>query len=201
MSAISQAQTSVLSPAGEYYLKGVMETGSGFKLNEDHTFQFFFIYGALDRMGEGTWKMEGDSIIFNSRTKPAHDFALASSKQSSEDSITIHIPGSQQISQYLYCIIKGDGKQQEGVFGADEKVSFAAQPVESIELLFEFCPEKKSVFTNLDKAHNFFGFRFEPWFMEFFFDNFKLKLEKDSLNGAHPLLQGDSFVYKKAGQR
>ena len=39
--------------AGEYYLQGVMETASGFKLNEDSTFQFFFMYGAMDRVGEG----------------------------------------------------------------------------------------------------------------------------------------------------
>ena len=37
-----QAQTKTDSPAGEYYLRGVMETAAGFKLNEDHTFNFFF---------------------------------------------------------------------------------------------------------------------------------------------------------------
>jgi hypothetical protein len=31
------------SPVGEYYLRGVMETACGFKLNEDSTFQFFFL--------------------------------------------------------------------------------------------------------------------------------------------------------------
>ena len=38
---------------GEYYLQGVIETASGFKLNDDSTFEFFFSYGALDRYGSG----------------------------------------------------------------------------------------------------------------------------------------------------
>ncbi len=41
---------------GIYYLENVMETASGFKLNEDNTFEFFFSQGALDRTGSGTWQ-------------------------------------------------------------------------------------------------------------------------------------------------
>ena len=39
------------SLAGEYYLKAVMETASGFNPHSDSTFEFFFSYGALDRYG------------------------------------------------------------------------------------------------------------------------------------------------------
>ncbi|RYF91726.1 MAG: hypothetical protein EOO00_07975 [Chitinophagaceae bacterium] len=67
--------------AGEYYLQNVMETGSGFKLNADSTFQFFFSQGALDRMAEGTWTSDGDSVIMQTRKRPLHDYALRSSKK------------------------------------------------------------------------------------------------------------------------
>lgn len=43
--------------AGEYYLRGVMETGLGFKLGADSTFHLFFSYGGLDRESKGTWKV------------------------------------------------------------------------------------------------------------------------------------------------
>ena len=62
-----QAQT---KPVGEYQLRGVREMASGFKLNEDSTFQFYFSYGALDRFGEGRWTMKGNSLILNSRQSP-----------------------------------------------------------------------------------------------------------------------------------
>jgi hypothetical protein len=60
--------------AGEYYLKGVMEVGSGFRFLEDHTFDFFFSYGALDRMGKGTWKLVEDKIVLNSESWPGERF-------------------------------------------------------------------------------------------------------------------------------
>jgi hypothetical protein len=197
----TQTQTPVSSPVGEYYLRGVMETGSGFKLNEDSTFQFFFTYGALDRPAEGTWSVADKTVVFNTRKKPLHDYALVSSSQTKSDSITISLPGSRDISRYMHCIIKGGAQEQQGNFGAEETVSFKAQPVESIELLFEFCPEKTSVFKIDTKGHNYFEFRFEPWMMELFFENFKLKVSEEGLTGAHPILEGDKYVYRKAGKR
>lgn len=203
MTTISQTQTPqrVFSPVGEYYLQGVMETGSGFKLNEDSTFQFFFTYGALDRTSEGTWSMAGDTIVLNTRKKPLHDYELVHSLQTGSDSITVRLPGCRDIGRYLHCIIKGGGQEQQASFGPEETAHFKRQPVESIELLFEFCPEKTSVFTIDASDHTDFEFHFEPWMMELFFENFKLKASDDHLSGAHPLLNGDQFVYRKAGKK
>ena len=64
------AQTNSRDYTGEYYLRGVMETASGFKLNPDSSFQFFFSYGALDRMGSGKWTVRGNELILNSRPRP-----------------------------------------------------------------------------------------------------------------------------------
>jgi hypothetical protein len=50
------------SLAGEYYLQGVMETGSGLLLREDGTFEWFFTYGALDLGARGKWSRAGDGI-------------------------------------------------------------------------------------------------------------------------------------------
>jgi hypothetical protein len=48
--------------AGEYYLQGVMETGSGLLLREDGTFEWFFTYGALDLGARGKWSREGEGV-------------------------------------------------------------------------------------------------------------------------------------------
>jgi len=52
---------------GIYNLQGVMETASGFKLNADSTFEFYFSYGALDRYGKGKWQITNDKLILNGR--------------------------------------------------------------------------------------------------------------------------------------
>jgi hypothetical protein len=192
---LSQAQ----AIPGEYYLQNVMETGSGFRLNADSSFQFFFSYGALDRTAEGNWTREGDSVIFQTRKRPLHDYALRNSKKTKDEFITVHLKGSASMGPYLHCTIKGDGKKQEGTFRGDESALFKPQPVSSIELTFEFCPEKTSVFYIGASDHNYFEFEFEPWMMELFFERFTLKRTSEGFTGKHPLLNGEEFVYRKSG--
>ncbi len=58
------AQTPSQSVAGEYYLSGVMETASGFRINPDSALsEFFFSQGALDRQGKGRYRTEGSRLI------------------------------------------------------------------------------------------------------------------------------------------
>ena len=56
----AHAQATTL--AGDYHLGGVMETGSGLRLREDGTFEWFFTYGALDLAARGKWTRAGDGI-------------------------------------------------------------------------------------------------------------------------------------------
>src|SRR6476620_8502486 len=71
------AQTNNIT--GVYNLRCVMEMASGFKLNNDSSFEFYFSYGALDRYGSGKWSMNNDNIVFTSKPSPGKDFKLAGS--------------------------------------------------------------------------------------------------------------------------
>lgn len=188
----------IASPAGEYYLRGVMETACGFKLADDSTFQFFFSYGALDRFGEGRWSVQGSTVVFNSKPKPATDFTLVKSGAGTADKIDIRLKeANEMLARHTYCKIHGDGKTQEGVMNKDGFVQFKTQPVETIELVFEFCPEKKSIITIEAKDHHSFEFKPEPSLMEVFFQNFRLTLTKDGFTGGHPLSDEKTFRYEK----
>lgn len=184
--------------AGEYYLRGVMETASGFKLNPDSTFQFFFSYGALDRNGEGTWTVKDNHIVLNSKPHPGKDFVLVSSKKANDDSLVIKIiePNTFFLS-HVYCLLTSGDKQSEQLSNKQGLVSFPKQAVNTIMLAFEFCPERKSLFQVSDPTHNYFEFRFEPWILEVFFADFKLEIDKDELKGLHPLLTGPSYHFIK----
>ena len=59
------AQAPQAALAGEYHLDGVMETGSGLRLRDDGSFEWFFTYGALDLGARGTWKREGDTVVLH----------------------------------------------------------------------------------------------------------------------------------------
>ena len=195
-----EAQTKTPSVAGAYYLQGVMETASGFKLNPDHSFEFFFSYGALDRSGEGQWKQEKNEIIFSSlKNKPA-DYTLLQSKKQNGTGTTISISGGNEyLQKKIHAIIKsGDEEEQAGVNEAGIIVAKTTS-ADSIILLFEWCPEKRFVFKVPDTTHNHFEFRLEPSLMDVLFEDFRLQLNDNGLTGPHPMDKTKSFQYKRSG--
>lgn len=184
---------------GEYYLRGVMETASGFKLNADSTFEFFFSYGALDRYGSGRWKQVDGNIILNSRPQPPKDFALIKSQKVAGDYIQIRIVDSNEIIlRYVDAIVKHDNSSIEESTNNEGVITIQKQSLDSIGLLFRLCPDRFSHFAVTDKTHNYFEFRFEPWIAEVFFKDLKLKVEDNNkLSGRHPLLTGESYSFVK----
>jgi len=194
-----QAQTTITSPAGEYYLRGVMETASGFKLNEDHTFEFFFSYGALDRGGAGSWEQLGDSIVFNSKAGPSRDYTLVESARKEQKGMTIRITGGNDyINQYVHAIVRSGSREQQGKANQDGLMELPGESADTIELIFELCPDKSSLFHITYKAHNYFEFRLEPSISDVIFTNFKIGLMEGEMKGPHPLAEGETFVYEKA---
>jgi hypothetical protein len=99
--------------------------------------------------------------------------------------------------RHFYCKITGGGKVQEGMTNEEGLISFKPQTIDTLELAFEFCPEKKSVFSFHDKIHNNFTFSIEPWLMEVFFQNFYLHVTGNGMEGPHPLSDKTSSRYEK----
>lgn len=58
---------------GSYYLQGVMEVGSAFRLQPDGKFQFMLTYGAVDREASGTWEKTDTGVTLTSISKPSEE--------------------------------------------------------------------------------------------------------------------------------
>lgn len=189
------AQNSI---TGEYYIKNVRETASGFQLNDDSTFRFFYSSGALDRTGSGKWKLEGNRIIFNSNQKHKSDFRLLRSSKKAGDSVTIMIVDKNEIlTHYVYAGLK-TGKIQPKLQELPKGViRFPRQAFDAIVLAFEFTPERTSEIAISDRLHNYFEIGFEDWLMEVFFSDFSLVLDGKLLKGGHPMMRSGNYVYEK----
>jgi hypothetical protein len=184
--------------AGEYYLEGVMETASGFKINADSGFQFFFSYGALDRIGKGKWKMLNDStIILNSDKRPPFDFKLEKQTSTAEKSITIQIDNNNRnILRYVEGFIKSGSTEKPFEMNAGGIAKLENQEIDSIGLIFTLCPDRYSVLP-VARGNNYFVFQFEPWIAEVFFEDFILTYSDSTFIGKHPLLKGNNYTYRR----
>src|SRR5690348_11474906 len=149
-----QAQTI----SGEYYLQGVMETASGFKLDKDSTFQFFFSYGALDRFGSGKWKMNDNKIILNSKPYPGKDFKLTHTSKNKDNFITVKIEDSNpDVYNWVHCLV--ETKKGDTVIDANkEGIIELPSTTDSIHLISEFASERISSFAVDRSKYNYFTF-------------------------------------------
>lgn len=195
MSAVTLAQSAV---PGEYYLRGVMEVGSGFLFKPDSTFQFFFSYGALDREGSGTWTLKGNEVVLNSRPRPLHDFALVNSYKNGNGKITIRIVDNNPLLvRYVFGRMVFADSTIEAMANDSGEIVFPEKPVKSLTLVFRFCPEKESVFP-LKPGPDHYEFRFEPWLAEYFFRDHHFNIGDGRLQGKHPLLDDKEYIFEKA---
>ncbi|CAG4997929.1 hypothetical protein DYBT9275_01884 [Dyadobacter sp. CECT 9275] len=185
------------SLAGEYYLQGVMETATAILLKPDSTFEYFYSYGAVDRQGQGLWKVIDNQLILNSRRKPKTDYAMRT-KVVPGDFITIKIIcGNPQILSLFDVTLYTDEGEKYGSTNSEGMLKMKRSKVNSIDLFFTLCPERYSSFP-INSADNYFEFKVEPWFAEIFLDNVKLTITDTGLTGEHPLLKGSDFSFIKA---
>ncbi|MBK9731892.1 MAG: hypothetical protein IPO83_11510 [Chitinophagaceae bacterium] len=196
----TQAQLKDKEIAGEYYLKGVMEVGSGFQLSEDHTFEFFFSYGAMDRSGKGTWKSEGNNIIFNSEPWPGSDFKLEKKDHRKQTGVVIQVKDKNtMILGYVGCIVSGAGNVQELQSDNDGTIVFESQTIDTISLYHQFYSDVLSVFPVKESTDNYFEFTFLPHLGTVFFNNFILTIDQQGFSGGNPLLKKDTvYQYTKS---
>lgn len=187
------------SIAGIFELTSVREVASGFKLNADSTFEFYFSYGALDRSGKGNWRIIDDKIIFNSASWPGNDFKLLNTAFIQGAPLIINITAQNSMLQpyvYAYADELKDGEYPVNANSRGE-IKLPVEKADSLHLLFEFVPERISSFKVDTQAYNIFTFTFEPWLFEYFFKNVEFSLRKGALHGKHPLLQNEACVFEK----
>ena len=196
------AQPDKMEITGTYFMNGVMETASVFDLKPDSSFEFFFSQGALDRGGKGVWSVKDGHVVFNSTGKrPPKDYALVSSKIVPGNSTIIKmVDKNTMILSYSDATIKTPGGILSKSTDSHGEIKFPKKGATEISLLFRLCPDRESVFT-VNKGHNYFEFRLEPWIAEVFFENFSLTIVDGQLSGRHPLLEGNAFSYEKEAKQ
>jgi hypothetical protein len=184
--------------SGGYFLEGVRETASGFQLKPNYTFTFFFTYGGLDRYGSGRWAQEKNTIVFNSRIKPARDFRLLSARRVNDNFVTVKFTDKNSaIVNGIECTLYTAGGRQKLFTDKSGTVKFPKNAVDSIQIFSPFFPDHPFTFIVTNKIQNNFEFAFEKWVAEVFFEDFTLLFTNNILVGQHPLLNGSQFRYVK----
>jgi hypothetical protein len=184
--------------SGAYYLQGVREMASGFQFHEDHSFDFFFSYGALDRVAKGTWTQHGDTIVLNTPKRPPLDFRLVRSEKRGGNNVVVHVTdAANAFLRNVFAEVKTSDTTYREQSTEEGSLVFPKQAVQEIALMHIFLNERFSVFDVSGTDADYFEFTIESWIADVDFDNLILVLKEDGLTGPHPLLGKEQFTYTK----
>lgn len=192
--------TAGTSLAGEYLMDGPRGVHTGIRLSNDHHFLFFYSQAGVERTARGSWyQQDEDTLVLDTGTPPGDDFALTEERLLYGSDIRVGVQAENPVLHtHVLCRIEGGGRSQQLRGSRNGVFTFSPQSVESITLVFDYCPEKKTVFKPLH-AFNQFDFHFQPWIMDVYFRHWQLQLHGRLLKGSHPLLNGDQWSFKPAG--
>lgn len=147
---------------GEYRLMGIPETASAFNFTSDGRFEFFFIYGAVDRTATGTYTITGDTIKLKSDKTPGNDFPiLKQEKRSGKYRIQVSDPNTYLLRNIISIYYIGE---TPNVAYADDKglITIDESHVDKIYVRHELFPDIPSLIKDELNSNNYFELSLSP---------------------------------------
>lgn len=148
--------------SGEYHLTGVPEMASAFRFTPDGQFEFFWIYGAADRMAKGTYSVSGDTIRLKSEKEAGDDFEIKA-QHTDEPGYTIRVIDPNSIlASNVRCIYFVNGEQLEEFTNNEGLIKIDAPKCEKIYVQHALYPDIATLIKEDADENNYFELKLKP---------------------------------------
>ena len=167
--------------SGEYNLIGIHDMASGFRFTKDGKFEFFYIYGAIDRTATGTYTIEGDTVKLHSDKEPGKDFLISlQNKKGKGYTIQAKAPNEYLLRNITCIYFMGEKKEYAQ---SDEKglIHFDAPACDTIYVLHELFPDIPTLIKDKNNSNNYFEVSLSPSLGNISFKGIDLYINGDEL--------------------
>lgn len=167
--------------SGEYHLTGVHEMASAFNFNPDGKFEFYLVYGAMDRNASGTYTVDGDTIKIHSDKEAGNDFAIVNQRQEGTG-YTIRILNENSIlASNVLCFYFVNGQQFEAYSDSDGLIKIDAPVCEKIYVQHMLFADVASLIKDDTNANNYFELNLRPEIQQVSFKGIDFFIDGDAL--------------------
>jgi hypothetical protein len=150
------------SISGEYSLQGIHDMASGFRFSKDGKFDFFYIYGVVDRSASGTYTIEGDTIKLQSDKEPGKDFQITTeSKKGKGFTIQASAP-NEYLLQNITCIYFAGEQKEYAQSDSKGLIHIDVLSCDTIYLLHELFADIPTLIKDKDNTNNYFEVSLSP---------------------------------------
>lgn len=184
---------------GEYRLKNHHEMVAAFNFQPDSSFEFYFIYGAVDRLATGKYHIRNNMISFSSDKIPGKDFTIRKQSRKGNGSTIKITESSQGLQSNVLCIFM-KGEERDSVYSDNNGVAFSPLTnCDSIIAMHMLFPDEFSIIkTDAGNPNDFFELSLNPSLAELSFKNFLLTVNGTTLSGSLPyLFESEMSVFEK----
>lgn len=167
--------------AGEYQLVGIHDMAAGIRLTEQGTFDFFYVYGAVDRVAKGTYTLEGKTIKLKSEKEAGKDFTIIKQHKTGKGyTIKVTDPNAMLAGYVKVIVFKGKEQSVEFVNKKGE-LHLSDGHIDRIYLQHELFPDIASEIKSETNDNNYFEVSLNPSLQMVSFKGVDFTLTNDTL--------------------
>jgi len=167
---------------GEYRLTGIPETASAFMFKPDGRFEFFFIYGAVDRAATGTYLIIGDTIKLHSDKSPGDDFPITKEKKQGKGYVIKVSDLNNYLVQNILCIYYIGGTENVTYTDENGMITIDAKQVDRIYLRHELFPDIPTLIKDENNQNNYFEVSLSPTLVNVSFKGIDFTIHGNSIS-------------------
>ena len=146
---------------GEYYFRK-MEMASGFNFSKDGKFQFFYVYGSVDRNAAGSFTVEGDTLKLKSNKEPGNDFTITKQSKDGKGYTIQFTHPNKYILKHILCIFVVNGQQQEEFTDDNGRAHVDVAHCDTIYALHTLYPDVPTIVKDDKNVNNNFTLQLKP---------------------------------------
>ncbi|HZV70751.1 MAG TPA: hypothetical protein VFG10_14450 [Saprospiraceae bacterium] len=146
---------------GEYNLHK-HEMASGFRFTKDGKFEFYYVYGAVDRSATGTYSVVGDTLKIKSDKEPGKDFPVTKENHKGKGyTIQVTAPNDYLLRNIICFYFIGD---VQNVAESDDKgvIHIDAPSVDKLYLQHQLFVDIASLIKDEKNTNNYFEVSLSP---------------------------------------
>ncbi len=164
--------------SGHYKLRGVQDMAAGFEFKGD-SFYFYCYYGVVDRFANGTYTINGNTVILSSSKQPGNDFNIVS-KQATTGNTSIKVTDpNAYLAEYAICIIQEAEERQYIKANRNGVIEVAGAANAKLYLMHELYPDIPTLLKDTHEPPAQYEVKLNPSLQQLSFKGIDLTMKDD----------------------
>jgi hypothetical protein len=174
------------------------EMVASFRFGKNGRFDFFYSYGAVDRVAQGEFYLEGSNIQLKSTKEPGKDFTiLKQEKKGTGFTVKVNEPNA-YLAKYVLGIYFSGDQQQAAVCNESQEIIIPDTACTKIYLQHQLFPDILTLIKDEQTDANYFEVTLNPSLQQVSFKGIDLVVEEDGLHClSNYFMPVDNIVFRK----